>query len=52
MFINIFSNMQEAVKKAYELADEEDMVILCPGASSFNMFANEFDRGDQFCRGC
>jgi UDP-N-acetylmuramoylalanine--D-glutamate ligase len=43
-----FGDMESAVKEAYSLANEGDMVILCPGASSFNMFANEFDRGNQF----
>jgi UDP-N-acetylmuramoylalanine--D-glutamate ligase len=43
-----YGNMGEAVSKAYELAEKGDMVILCPGGSSFNMFANEFDRGDQY----
>lgn len=38
----------DAVKKAYEVATPGDMIILCPGATSFNMFANEFDRGRQF----
>jgi len=39
---------KDAVDKAYSLAKPGDMVILCPGATSFNMFANEFDRGRQF----
>ena len=43
-----FDSMKDAVDKARELAKEGDMVILCPGASSFNMFVNEFDRGQQF----
>jgi UDP-N-acetylmuramoylalanine--D-glutamate ligase len=43
-----YGNLKEAVEKAYENADRGDMVILCPGASSFNMFLNEFDRGDQY----
>jgi UDP-N-acetylmuramoylalanine--D-glutamate ligase len=43
-----FDTMEKAVDKAKELADEGDMVILCPGASSFNMFINEFDRGEKF----
>lgn len=38
----------DAINKAYEEADEGDIVILCPAAASFNMFANEFDRGRQF----
>jgi UDP-N-acetylmuramoylalanine--D-glutamate ligase len=45
-----FNNMESAVKKAYELAKDGDMVILCPSASSFNMFLNEFDRGDQYVK--
>lgn len=44
----LYGEFESAVKKAYELADEGDMVILCPAAASFNMFANEFDRGKQF----
>jgi UDP-N-acetylmuramoylalanine--D-glutamate ligase len=43
-----FSDFKEAIEKAYQLGNPGDMVILCPGASSFNMFANEFDRGRQF----
>jgi len=43
-----FNNMKDAVDKAKGIAINDDMIILCPGASSFNMFANEFDRGKQF----
>jgi UDP-N-acetylmuramoylalanine--D-glutamate ligase len=43
-----FGNMKSAVDKAREISENGDMVILCPGASSFNMFVNEFDRGKQF----
>jgi UDP-N-acetylmuramoylalanine--D-glutamate ligase len=42
------SSMQEAVKKAKEMAKKGDVVILSPGAASFNLFKNEFDRGAQF----
>lgn len=41
-------SMKEAVQKARSLAKTGDTVILSPGASSFNMFKNEFDRGEQF----
>lgn len=41
-------SMQEAVKKARQLATTGDVVLLSPGAASFNMFKNEFDRGEQF----
>ena len=40
--------MQEAVEKAGRIAKRGDVVILSPGATSFNLFKNEFDRGDQF----
>jgi UDP-N-acetylmuramoylalanine--D-glutamate ligase len=43
-----FSTMKDAVNKAKEIAEDGDMIILCPGASSFNMFVNEFDRGKKF----
>ncbi|PIY17514.1 UDP-N-acetylmuramoyl-L-alanine--D-glutamate ligase, partial [Candidatus Dojkabacteria bacterium CG_4_10_14_3_um_filter_Dojkabacteria_WS6_41_9] len=43
-----FGLFKDAVAKAYSLAVPGDLLILCPGATSFNMFANEFDRGRQF----
>jgi UDP-N-acetylmuramoylalanine--D-glutamate ligase len=43
-----FPDMKSAVDKAKEISTTGDMVILCPGASSFNMFLNEFDRGQKF----
>jgi UDP-N-acetylmuramoylalanine--D-glutamate ligase len=43
-----FNTMRDAVVKASSLATTGDLVILCPGAASFNMFKNEFDRGEQF----
>jgi UDP-N-acetylmuramoylalanine--D-glutamate ligase len=43
-----YSDLNKAIQKAYQIADNGDMIILCPGASSFNMFANEFDRGEKF----
>jgi UDP-N-acetylmuramoylalanine--D-glutamate ligase len=45
----VFS-MQEAVKKAKDLAKRGDVVVLSPGAASFNLFKNEFDRGKQFVK--
>lgn len=43
-----FLVLKEAVASALKSAVRGDMVILCPGAASFNMFKNEFDRGKQF----
>ncbi|MFA5946361.1 MAG: UDP-N-acetylmuramoyl-L-alanine--D-glutamate ligase [Patescibacteria group bacterium] len=41
-------SMKEAVQKARKLGENGDIVLLSPGAASFNMFKNEFDRGEQF----
>lgn len=47
-FIIQCSSMQEAVKQAWKNSKESDVVLLSPGAASFGIFVNEFDRGDQF----
>lgn len=41
-------NMKEAVEMSRKLAESGDIVLLSPGATSFGLFKNEFDRGDQF----
>lgn len=41
-------SMKIAVKKAADCAVKGDAVMLSPGAASFNLFKNEFDRGDRF----
>jgi len=41
-------SMQKAVKLASKIAGRGDIVLLSPGAASFNLFQNEFDRGAQF----
>ncbi|HRY60520.1 MAG TPA: Mur ligase family protein [Patescibacteria group bacterium] len=42
------SSMKEAVQKAYSISAKNDIILLSPGGASFNLFNNEFDRGDQF----
>jgi UDP-N-acetylmuramoylalanine--D-glutamate ligase len=42
------SNMREAVKQSYALADKEDAVLLSPACASFDLFTNYEDRGFQF----
>ncbi len=44
------SSMEGAVKEASRLAEKGDVVLLSPGAASFNLFNNEFDRGEQFIK--
>ena len=46
--IYLVKSMREAVKKAARLAQKGNIVLLSPGAASFNLFKNEFDRGEQF----
>ncbi len=51
-----FDNMDAAVDSAYETAiqkkdpnaDTAQVVMLSPGAASFELFQHEFDRGDKF----
>lgn len=42
------SSMETAVAKAASLARPGETVLLSPGAASFNLFLNEFDRGRAF----
>ena len=41
-------SMEEAVNKAYNLAEEGDTVLLSPCCASFDLFENYEDRGRQF----
>jgi len=43
-----FKNLKTAVTKCFDLAQKGDLILFSPGGSSFEMFANEFDRGEQF----
>jgi UDP-N-acetylmuramoylalanine--D-glutamate ligase len=41
-------NMVQAVKNAYKIAEPKDSVLLSPACSSFDLFKNYEDRGNQF----
>jgi UDP-N-acetylmuramoylalanine--D-glutamate ligase len=41
-------SMKDAVQLAHDVSATGDIVLMSPGAASFNMFKNEFDRGEQF----
>lgn len=43
-----FDNLRSAVNSAFEQAQAGDAVLFSPGATSFGMFLNEFDRGRCF----
>ena len=42
------SNMEDAVRVAYKLAQAGDTVLLSPACASFDLFKNYEDRGRQF----
>lgn len=43
-------SMKSAVARASETAQSGDTIVLSPGAASFGLFKNEFDRGEQFVK--
>ena len=48
--INNVKTMQAAVGLAESMSKKSDVVLLSPACASFNLFVNEFDRGNQFNR--
>ena len=46
--VEIVDNMKKAMEIAKANAKKADIVLLSPGAASFGVFKNEFDRGEQF----
>jgi UDP-N-acetylmuramoylalanine--D-glutamate ligase len=43
-----YESLREAFQAALGEAEQGDNIIMSPGATSFGMFINEFDRGNQF----
>jgi len=48
--MDMANSMQEAVMKAWKHSKKNDSIVLSPACTSFGMFTNEFDRGEQFIR--
>ncbi len=44
----VVTSMEKALELANNSADPGDVVLLSPGATSFGLFPNEFDRGEKF----
>ncbi|WP_028974628.1 UDP-N-acetylmuramoyl-L-alanine--D-glutamate ligase [Spirochaeta cellobiosiphila] len=47
-----FDDLEKAIHKAWERAETSDILVLSPGCASFEMFKNEFHRGDLFRELC
>lgn len=43
-------NLKEIVNQALSIADKKGVVVFSPGTSSFDMFKDETDRGEQFVK--
>ncbi len=43
-------SLEDAVKKVFAYAKSGDIILFSPGFASFNMFNNEYDRGDKFMK--
>ncbi len=46
----LVDSMKKAVLVAKNIAERGDTVVMSPACSSFGMFVNEFDRGNQFVK--
>lgn len=42
------SDMEDAVRKAYDIAQSGDTILLSPASASFDMYANFMERGNHF----
>ena len=45
-----FGEFKPAVLEAWAQAKRGDIVVMSPAFTSFGMFKNEYDRGDQFVK--
>lgn len=47
----LFENLKENLQNFCDKYEKDEIVVFSPGATSFGMFQNEFDRGNQFMQG-
>ena len=45
---SVFDTLEKAVAEAFASAEPGDTILFSPAFTSFGMFKNEYDRGDQF----
>ncbi len=45
---SVFDDLEKAVREAFVATEPGDTLLFSPAFTSFGMFKNEFDRGDQF----
>ncbi len=45
---SVFDDLEKAVREAFAATEPGDTLLFSPAFTSFGMFKNEFDRGDQF----
>lgn len=43
-----YTNLGGAVREAFDLSVKGDIILLSPGAASFNLWNHEFERGEEF----
>ena len=48
--VELVASLEEAVSRAYLLADPGQTVLLSPACASFDMFRGFADRGEQFAQ--
>ena len=46
--IEVVNTLEEATKKAYEISNEDDIILLSPACASWDQFKNFEIRGDEF----
>ena len=48
--VHLAANLEDAVRRAFELAPPHGVVVLAPACASFDMFRDYAERGDRFKR--